>query len=483
MLNQYADETVINLIAKYMKCRILEDNLIFQKNKGLIQGSSLSPVLSNVYMNELDYVLERKGLFFCRFSDNINVYAKTLAEASCVFEEVENLLQEKLGLKVNKAKSGIFLAQNRKYLGYYFEYKEGQGYIARKYNRNNTYYNKWKTSAIQQIDREYHLINDGILTRKDFTILFENEEGKKYIPIETMGSLNIYASVTFGSNFFEYANEKGLKVAMYNQYGNYIGTFISSNHGSTGTTTLRQAKLYNDEIERLRIAKMIITASVHNMRANLRYYQKRRPSEILGAGIAEMSENCTKMNECRSINDLLMLEARNRQKYYYCFNEIIHIKEFQFTKRTKRPPKDSLNAMISFGNTCLYQRIATEIYKRQLDIRIGFLHSTNKRTQSLNLDIAEIFKPIIVDRVIFTLVNKGMINAAVDFEPEQNGGVYLNRSGKRIFLKEYENKLYQKLTVDGKEMTYDSLIRMEIRKVFKYVHCGVKYKPYKYTQQ
>ncbi len=95
--------------------------------------------------------------------------------------------------------------------------------------------------------------------------------------------------------------------------------------------------------------------------------------------------------------------------------------------------------------------------------------------------IAEIFKPIIIDRVIFKLINKGMIDSNTDFETNGQNAVYLNNSGKKIFLSEYEYKLYTKITVNGTQLTYDGLIRQEIRKIFKAVHYGEVYKPFKYT--
>ena len=116
-----------------------------------------------------------------------------------------------------------------------------------------------------------------------------------------------------------------------------------------------------------------------------------------------------------------------------------------------------------------------------MDIRIGFVHATNNRSESLNLDIAEIFKPIIVDRAIFTVIHNMEINAKEHFEREESGGIYLNKEGKRIFIQELERKLYQKLTVGGKTMTYDSLIRNEIRKVVNLVQHDERYKPFKYT--
>ena len=82
----------------------------------------------------------------------------------------------------------------------------------------------------------------------------------------------------------------------------------------------------------------------------------------------------------------------------------IGFRQWVVHKRTRRPPKDPLNAMISFGNTLLYQRIANEINRTSLDIRIGIIHAAGTRPESLNLDLADLFKPILVDRTIFTLI-------------------------------------------------------------------------------
>ena len=82
----------------------------------------------------------------------------------------------------------------------------------------------------------------------------------------------------------------------------------------------------------------------------------------------------------------------------------------------------------------LYQRIATEIHKTALDIRIGFVHASNSRNETFNLDIAEIFKPIIVDRAIFTVIHNLMITKKEHFYVNENGAVLLNKIGKKIFI-------------------------------------------------
>lgn len=195
-----------------------------------------------------------------------------------------------------------------------------------------------------------------------------------------------------------------------------------------------QVEAYFDEQHRLDIARRIIIAAVHNMRANIRYYWKRNRQKELKQTEEKLTLAIEEMTKAQGVNQLMMIEARTRQEYYRSFNHIIRKNGFTFSIRTKRPPKDEMNALISFGNTWLYNRIATELYKASLDIRFGFLHAANRRAESLNLDIAEISKPVIVDRCIFTVINRGEIRRKDHFEEQQEGGTYINQEGKRQII-------------------------------------------------
>ena len=96
--------------------------------------------------------------------------------------------------------------------------------------------------------------------------------------------------------------------------------------------------------------------------------------------------------------------SKSRKTYYKSFNQILK-NGYSFDKREKRPPKDPINALMSFGNSIMYTNVLKEMYKTQLDPTISFLHEPSSKRFSLSLDIAEIFKPLIIDPIIFSLVN------------------------------------------------------------------------------
>lgn len=475
------DANLLRIIEKYLHCKVQSDNFIGTKEKGIIQGSPMSPILSNIYMMDFDGKME-KSYKFCRFSDNINIYCETEQMALNAKEEVITFLKE-AGLEINVKKTGIYRSIVRTYLGYEF-YRKSQSekrvYIRKKQNYKLEYNNRWKSSCIQKIDKQYHILSDGIITRKDYTILFENEEGKMYIPVETTDTINIYSNISFNTTFFEYVSKKGLQINIFNKYGKFVGSFNPNVHYEATKMMFNQVEIYNNGDKRLVIAKAIEIASLHNQRENLRYFYKHNKNEQIETSIKYMTMSIDKIKKANSVEELMLYEAQGKQKYYQCFDIIINDSNFLFDKRTKRPPKNEVNAMISFGNVFLYQRIATMIYKTSLDIRIGFVHAANSRRETLNLDIAEIFKPIIVDKVVFKMIHRLEIDKEADFEPYEEG-IFLSKSGKKKFIKGLEDKLYSKIQVNGLRVTYDKLMYNEIKKLMNYIRDGEKYKPYKYT--
>lgn len=169
-------------------------------------------------------------------------------------------------------------------------------------------------------------------------------------------------------------------------------------------------------------------------------------------------------------------EGRMWNYYYQSFNSIL--KRFKMDKREIRPPTTELNALLSFGNSLLYVSALSEIYHTYLHPSISFLHEPAEKRFSLALDIADIFKPLIVSQVIFKIVNNGMISEK-DFDRDL--GVMLNDRGKQIFLREYQAKLdttikHPKLK---RRVSYKYLMRLEAYKLIKHVLGDQKYESFK----
>lgn len=475
----FTDEKVLVLIKSYLYCRLMIDDEILCKEKGLVQGNPISPILSNLYLHSLDQHMEQMGYHWVRFSDNIYVYCDQQGKAQTVFQYLNQFISHEYELKINQKKSGIYDVFQRVMLGYeFFQTKTGVGIRRHKYDMSASYH-KWHECKVQRVNKEYHIVEDGILTKKDYALLFENESGKYHIPVEVVDQLNFYNDVTISSNVLKALSQHHIKVSFFDKYGTMAGTYLPASFDKDAKVFMKQVSIYNDEKKRLDQAKKMEIASLHNMRSNLKYYKKKGNSS-LDENISFLSTCIQEINEGRSVNELLLIEARARIRYYQSFNDILHVKEFAFEKRSKRPPLDAINALISFGNTLLYNEFLRMIQMTSLSPKIGIVHATNRRSYSLNLDFADIFKPVIVDRVIFSLINCHQIKYAEHFEGVDHGAVLLTKSGKKIFLQEFQNKMNAHFNYKGKVYTYQSLLSEEIRVYVRTLMNDEEYHPYKY---
>ncbi|MGC8580445.1 MAG: type I-B CRISPR-associated endonuclease Cas1b [bacterium] len=301
---------------------------------------------------------------------------------------------------------------------------------------------------------------------------FESSQGKKFVPVASVSSLYIFGEVSLNKKLLEFVSENHITLHFFNYYGFYIGSYIPRAHYSSGFIILKQVEHYLDKIKRLELAKKFVYGGAMNMIKVLKYYE----SENLSALIRTLNQLIKLIDSSDNIESLMALEANIRENYYSGFNHIINVDDMKFYGRERRPPKGPLNALISFGNGLLYATVLGEIYKTHLDPRIGYLHSTNFRKFSLNLDVAEVFKPIITDRVIFTLINRGEINLS-DFNKEL-GGTYLIEKGRIKFLKEFNDRLNQTITLERRKLSYQTLIRTELYKIEKHIMQEKEYFPY-----
>ena len=471
------ERRVIELINKFIKCKVDYQYSTYTKTQGIIQGSPLSAILSNIYLDSFDKELDKLNIKYIRYCDDINIFGKDKKEVYSTIKFIEKRLKEQYLLNINHNKTEITNVFYTKFLGYKL-IKNKFGVEIVKISKEVQYTNRWRTNSLEKINNEYHIVNEGILSQSDYTILFENKNKKVYIPIEATKILNIYSNIIINSNFFNLMNSKNIIVNLFDKHNRYIGKFIPNNTRKSCLLLLKQVEIYNDYNKRMNMAKDILSSEIYNLKSNLKYYNRRYNHDIKEK-IKLIEKTEKEINLIKEHEKLLLCEARIKGIYYSCFNEILQNEKFKFIKRSKRPPQDPINALISFGNTLLYNYIAKEIYKTKLDIRIAYLHSSNNRYESLNLDLADIFKPIIVDKIIFKLINKKIINDRLHFE-NINGGVYLTGEGKNIVINEFYKKIKDITTIGNNKMSYEKIIRKEIYKLSNSIMNEEKYKAFKY---
>ena len=333
--------------------------------------------------------------------------------------------------------------------------------------------------------KTYYLFNPGMLERKDNTLKFtpvvQNESGNesmgqpRYLPVENVSELYVFGSLNANSSLYNFLGKNDIAVHFFDYYENYSGSFMPKDFLLSGKMLLAQTSFFQKKKKRIFIAQQYIEGAAHNMIKNLKYYNNRGKSldEIIET-IEKHSENISKTTKT---DELMGLEGNIRMTYYKAFDDIIN--DFEMGNRTKQPPSNEINALVSFGNMMCYSQCLRAIHQTQLNPTISYLHSPGERRFSLALDIAEIFKPLLVDRVIFKVLNKKEIQEK-HFDKKLNSCL-LNDNGKKIFVQAFEDRLTETIQHRSlkKNVSYKHLIKLECYKLSKHLLEIEEYKPFK----
>lgn len=320
-----------------------------------------------------------------------------------------------------------------------------------------------------------YIFSSGELHRESNTLVLVKADEKKFVPVTSVSEIYIFGELTLNKRVLEFLSSNEITAHFFNYYGYYVGSYYPRSHYNSGYMAVKQAEHYLDTVKRLALARKFVEGALMNMWHVIHYYELRGvPVGEIAHYIKGLQADLTNVN---AIDGLMGLEGNARNRYYEAFNLILKSNDFRFVKRTRQPPESRLDSLISFLNSLLYVAVLREIYMTHLDPRIGFLHEANFRSFSLNLDVAEVFKPIIVDRLTFYLVNKEMLDRSHFME--ELGGIMLNERGRELVAREFERRMATtvKSRQTGRKVSYRRLIRLELYKIEKHLIGEEEYRP------
>ena len=321
--------------------------------------------------------------------------------------------------------------------------------------------------------QSFYIYNNGDLKRKDNTLQFTTYEGEKRdVPIERISDIYVMSEMSFNTAFINYISQYGIPMHFFNYYNFYSGSYYPRESLLAGQLLVKQVDHYVDYEKRLTIARGIIEAAADNIYRNLRYYNSRGKDVL--CWMKEIDDLRRNILSVSTIEELMGIEGNIRRRYYAAWNVIVN-PEIKFEKRVMHPPDNMINSLISFVNSLVYAKTLSEIYHTQLNPTISYLHEPGARRYSLCLDLSEVFKPLIGDRLIFSMLNRNQITED-DFTEELNF-LHLKKEASRRIVLEFENRM--KTTIKhkdlGKQVSYQYLIRLEAYKLIKHL---IGEKPY-----
>ena len=244
---------------------------------------------------------------------------------------------------------------------------------------------------------------------------------------------------------------------------------------------MAQFRRYEDSEFRLRTGQVIVNAKIKNSRFILQRYYRNHPDDKISRAIENM-DSCRKtLNIRKSIDELMGAEGEAAKIYFGAFGCMVR-SEFAFQIRSRRPPKDPVNALLSFGYTLLCTEIAGAIAGQGLDMQVGFFHELEYGRPSMALDLMEEFRQPVIDRLVLSLINRSVLMKS-DFEDRGDNGVYLNDKGRIRFLEYYHQTLQSSFLdreygADGKSTTFRELFNRQASRMKDAIIGECDYLPY-----
>lgn len=298
-----------------------------------------------------------------------------------------------------------------------------------------------------------------------------------YIPINQIDILFIFGHIDVNQNVIKLLNEYDVMIFYFTYSGQFIGIYMPIQK-HTGDQIIKHAYFVNDDRKRFLVAKEIIMGSIKNMMFIVKYYQKKQ----------RIDEQCQehldialkKLDKILNIAQIMLIEAEAKKAYYQIFDAIILDNNYRFDERSHYPPKNKVNALMSFGYALLYSRIESSIHRSRLVLELPFIHGHSKANSGLQHDIADLFKPIFVDRLIFQMINKHMVHE--DHFETKKGGVYLSKIGMASFIDNFDTFMRKTILVNQKYYSKRQLLSKEVHKISAHVHDDKPYKAFVMTR-
>ncbi len=298
------------------------------------------------------------------------------------------------------------------------------------------------------------------------------------VPIETIEEITLLGKNQLTTQCMEVCMSKGIPVSFFNKGGRYFGRLMSTGHVKAKLQRV-QAELYDTEFA-LGLSKRIISAKINNQVVVLKRYSKKDAVDIDDI-VFNMQVSKRKVIECDTIEEIIGYEGNAAKNYFAGLSKCIDA-DFAFNGRSRRPPKDEFNSLISLGYSILMNEIYSEIENHGLNPYFGFLHRDSEKHPTLCSDLLEEWRAVLIDSLALSMIN-GHELSKNDFEINVvEPGCFLTKE----CLKKYISKLDEKLKVKMQYLrqvdypvNFRSAIGLQISELSKAIEAGdyTIYKP------
>lgn len=304
---------------------------------------------------------------------------------------------------------------------------------------------------MKKLQNTLYITRDGAYLHKQReTLLIEQTiDGQKQklmqVPIHSVGAIFCFGHVMVSPALMGFCGERGTTLAFFNTYGKFLGRLVGQ---QSGNVLLRRSQFEVCKSRKIDISRNIVAAKVQSSRAVLqRFLRNHGDSQLVAKASTRLKQIIEALTIQTDIEKVRGLEGEAASHYFRAFPNLIKVEQkgMQFNGRSRRPPKDPINAMLSFLYSILGKEVSGALQGVGLDPQVGFLHEERPGRDSLAQDLLEEFRAYIVDRVVLTLVNRKQVKEK-DFVVGSLGGITMKDDTRKLLLQAYQAKKQEELT-------------------------------------
>jgi len=319
--------------------------------------------------------------------------------------------------------------------------------------------------------------------RETFVVEINNEKVFQ-APVHSIENIVCFGFKALSPSLMAFCAENNVGISYLLENGKFLARVYGAQQGNV---LLRKAQyaISDNEFQSLTIARPIIAAKVSNYRSLLLRHQRNHPENITDGVITAaetMGRRLTNIQHAETLGELRGYEGECATLYFGVMSSLITAQQedFTFTKRTKRPPLDPANALLSFLYAILANDCRSALETVGLDPQVGFLHQLRPGRPSLALDIMEEFRAYLGDRVMLNLINLKQVSIK-DFEIRESGEVRMSDEARKTVLTAYQKKKQEEITHPflGEKMTIGLLPHVQAQLLARHIRGDIaEYPPF-----
>lgn len=284
----------------------------------------------------------------------------------------------------------------------------------------------------------------------DNIVLLKEQKKLGRLPLHNLESVVSFGYTGASPALMGYCAERNISLVFFTTSGRFLARVIGMSRGNV-VLRKKQYRVSEDEVVSAKIARNFIIGKIYNNKWIIERMTRDYPLRIDVVQFKEISKHLSSIildvKKCEDLERLRGLEGQAAISYNKLFNQLIlqQKEDFYFNKRSRRPPLDNTNAMLSFAYTLLASDTASALEGVGLDAYVGFLHRDRPGRASLALDVMEELRGIYADKFVLSLINRKVVNKD-DFFKKESGAIIMTDEGRKKFLAAWQNKKQEKIT-------------------------------------